>query len=208
MAEKVKIRVSKSQIILFAVIFGIIAAGILGYVYYYDNFKPVTTAEFNGQSIEFRANLREAQKVEVIPDETELRNQIVKPPRIDGPNGQIIIRKPLSNVTIVFKSLNESARMGWYTVEVSEIVKKLTALYKGKYDVNVNFAISEVDDYENLRGSNTAPIIALVHPDIAEETFVSVDDNTNVITISGGDSLKDFDLATVKFLMVALDIKI
>lgn len=206
-SEKVKIKISKQQIVLFLAIFGIIAAVAFGYVYWLENFKPVTTAEFNGQTLSFRADLREAQKVEVIPDETELYNQIVKPPKIQGPNGQIIIRKSLSNVTIVFKSV-DSKTMGWYTVEVTEIIKKLTALYKGKYNVDLNFAVAEVDDYENLSGLNTAPIIALVHPDIAEGTSVSVDDDKNVITISGGDSLRDFDLATEKFLMVALGIKV
>ncbi len=205
--EKVHIKIGKMQIVVFLAIFGAIAAGVFAYIEYGKCCAPIFTADFEGQTLGFRADLREAQKVEVIPDEGKLYSQIVRPPRIVGPEGQVIIRKPLRNVTIAFKQVSQGT-MGWYTVEASEIIKKLTALYKGKYDVDLNFAIAETDDYDELKGSNTAPIIALVHPEIADGTFVSVDDDRDVITISGGDSLRDFDRATVKFLMVALGVSV
>lgn len=205
--EKIHVKISKQQIIIFLAVFGAVVVGVFGYIAYDAYFKPIFVADFEGQPIQFRADLREAQKVEVIPDDSKLYNQIVRPPRVEGPGGQVIIRKPLSNVTIVFKPVSQQT-MGWYTVEATEIIKKLTALYKGKYNVDINFAIAQVDNYDELDGSNTAPIIALVHPEIADGTFVSVDDDRDVITISGGDSLRDFDRATAKFMMVALGIKV
>lgn len=205
--EKIRVKINKKQIALFLAIFGVIVAGALGYLAYIEYLQPVMSVEFNGETLAFREDLRQAQNVEVIPSEEALRSQMDKPPNVIGPSGQIIVRKPLRNVTIVFKSVS-SETMGWYTVQVSEIIKKMTALYKGKYNVDVNFAIAETENYDELRGSNTAPIIALVHPQIANGTFVEVDGDRNVVTISGGDSLRDFDLATIKFLMTTLGIEI
>lgn len=202
-----KIGFDKSQLTLFAIIFGVIAVGVLGYLAYDAYLKPVYTVDFNGEQLSFREDIKEAQKVEVIPGEAELRQQMVKLP-VSSDSGSVVIRKGITNVTIVFMSTGSQENMGWYTVEVSEIIKKLTAFYRGQHGIDVKFAIAETENYEDLRGTNTAPIVALVHPDIADGTFVEVDSDRNVVTISGGDSLRDFDLATIKFLTTVLGIEI
>lgn len=209
--EKVSFKIGKKQALLFLTVVAAMVAAAMGYQYYLTEMSPVYVADFEGQPTAFRADLREAAKVEVTPDEDTLYKQIVKPSRVVN-NGSISIRQPLRNVTIVFKSTIGNGTgpntMGWYTVQVSEIIKKLTNLYQVKYGLTINFAVKEVQSYDGLSGGNTAPIVALVHPDIAEGTYVSVDGKSNVITISGGDSLKDFDEATVKFLMVAMEIDV
>jgi hypothetical protein len=91
---------------------------------------------------------------------------------------------------------------------VTEIIKKIVALYKIRYNLDVKFSVKEVSGYDDLRGLNSAPIIALVHPDIATNTSVSVDTVRNVVYVYGGDSLKDFDRATEKMLMVAMGIEL
>lgn len=205
--QKVRVRISKKQAIVFLAILAAFAASVGGYLAYAKYFSPVFAADFEGQTVQFRANLREAQAVEVLPDEGTLTDQIVKPPRVFGPGGQVILRQPLVGAVIAFKADGvQQSTLGWYSVEVTEIIKKLTLLYKGKHNVDIRFNVTEVKEYGRLNGTNTVPVIELVHPELADGTFVSADRRRNVITISGGDSLKDFDLATVKFMMVALGI--
>jgi hypothetical protein len=211
--DSVNLKITKSQIVVFLGLTGMVAAGVLAYVYYQDKLAPVTVVGFNGETLGFRVDLRQADKVEVRPDEATLINQMVRAGRQIDAQGNVIFRKPLRNITIVFKSTisNDTSKpntMGWYTVQVTEIIKKMTALYHGKLGTPVSFQVKEVSSYEGLKGSNTAPIVALVHPDLADGTYVSVDPDNDVVIISGGDSLKDFDLATEKFLMVVMGIKV
>jgi hypothetical protein len=211
--DSVSLKVTKSQIVAFLSLAGIVAAGILIYAYYQTYLAPVTVVDFNGEKMGFRVDLRQAEKVEVRPNEAALVAQMVRASRYVNSDGTIIFRKPLSNVTIVFKStiVNGTSgpnTMGWYTVEVTEIIKKMTALYHGKLRTPINFQIKEVQSYDGLKGSNTAPIVALVHPDLTDRTGVEVDSDNDVVTIYGGNSLKDFDLATEKFLMVIMGIKV
>lgn len=203
--EKVAIRFDKSQLIVFLAVFGIIAAAVAGYLVYESQIKPQHKVIFEGIPVEFRGEIRASQAVDVQPDESKLRSQIVRPPKVEV-NGTVIVRRSLSGATIAFKPTSDNASMSWYVVESSEIVKKLTLLYKGKHNVDLKFNFTEVDTYDGLKGTNTFPVIALVHPEFADGTYISVDDDRNVITISGGASLRDFDNAVTKFLLVALGI--
>lgn len=211
--DSVSLKITKSQVVVFLSLAGMIAAGILLYVYYQDELAPVTVADFNGEAIGFRVDLRQADKVDVMPDEAALLAQMVRTGRQVDSEGNIVFRRPLGNVTIVFKSTitNDTSKpntMGWYTVEVTEIIKKMTALYHGKLATPISFQVKEVESYDGLKGSNTAPIVALVHPDLADRVGVDVDAEDDVVTIHGGDSLRDFDLATEKFLMVVMGIEV
>lgn len=205
--QKFKVKIENKKIAVFLAVFGAIALGAWGFVFYTQNFAPVTVADFEGTPVQFRTDLREAQKVDVLPSEDALRAQIVKPPKVEGPNGQFILRSPLKGAIITFKPV-DSGTNGWYSVQVTEIIKKLTILYQGKYDRAIGFNVTEVQEYGQVEGDNLIPVIELVHPDYADGTFVSVDSDRNVITISGGDSLRDFDLATVRFMTVALGIEV
>lgn len=196
----------RKHIVLFSIIFVVAAAGTIGYILYKQS-SPLTTIDFGGQLMSFRADLREAQFVPVIPNEQTVYDHITILP-VSERDGHIIYRAPLTNMTIAFKPVAEET-MGWYSVEAAEIVNKLIALYKGKFGVDLNFKVISVDDYSTLQGSNTNPVIALVHPDIANgERSVKIDVDKEVVTISGGNSLRDFDLATVRFISVALGLEV
>lgn len=196
-------------IVLFVVIVGVVVAGIVGYVEYQKYYQPLQTINFGGQIISFRADLREAHSVPVLPDENAVYDHITKLPVQTDASGNTVYRAPLTNITIVFDPNGvPKEQMGYYSVEGYEIVNKLTALYKGQYGIDVGFNVTPVDNYSGLAGSPTDPVIALVHPAIANGTFVSVDPDREVITVSGGKTLHDFDLATVRFISVALGLQI
>lgn len=197
----------RQHVIIFAVILGAIAAGVFGYIAYQNIYPPLQTIDFGGQILSFRADLREAQGVQVVPDANTVYDHITKLPRAVK-DGRIVYRQPLMNVTIAFKPVSPE-KQGWYSLEAAEIIAKLTALYKGQFGVDLTFNTIIVDDYATLRGTSTDPIIALVHPDITNgERSVKVDPDKEVITISGGKSLHDFDLATVRFMSVALGLEL
>jgi hypothetical protein len=75
-----------------------------------------------------------------------------------------------------------------------------------------NFNVINVTSYENLNASDKEPAIALIHPIYSNESSVRLDGNIvyvqgkNATSLTG--QLRNFDLATAKFLMVALGIKI
>lgn len=190
--EKVRISISRRQVAVLLILIGLFAGGFYGYVVYATYYAPAYSVDFGGQPFSFRADLREAQKINVTPDEASLRESVAS-----------FLPK---NVTIFFKPVDEK-RMGWYSVEAAETVIKLTAFYKIRYGDAPSFNAFEVDDYGNITGGGGNVAIALIHPDIADGTFVRLDSDKGVITISGK-SLKEFDLATVKFLMVVLGIRV
>lgn len=185
-------KVSRQQIVLVVFIAGLAVAGYYGFIAYNTYIKPVFNADFEGQALSFRVDLREAQKVELTPDDATVSEMVNAVPR---------------NVTIAFRNVTQQVN-GWYSLEGTEIIVKLTALYKVRHGADVGFNAVQVSDYESLRGGDGILIIALVHPEIAEETSVRADRERNVITISGGDRLRDFDYATAKFLMASLGISV
>jgi hypothetical protein len=190
--ERIRIKIERKQIAVFFVVLGIVAAAVGLYFVYANYLAPVTSANFDGVQLGFRADLREAQKISAVPDETSLQN---------------FFARPLTNITIAFKPI-EGQTNGWYGVESAEIVLKLKVLYALRYGIEPAFNGVEIDDYTEIRGEEGRPVIALVHPEIADETSVRLDAERHIVTISGKDTIKDFDLATVKFLISVLGIEI
>lgn len=156
-------------------------------IYFYIS-KPIYTVEYQGTLIGFRANLKEAARIKVYPNDTILHSTIANP--------------SIRNITIVFK--DAGAKNGYYILEEFEIINKLFFLYK-IMEISPKFEGLEIQDYENLTATEENPIIALIHPIYSNETSIKV--KNNVIYLQGTD-LKNFDLATIKFLMVALKIEI
>ena len=204
--KKVKVGLKSVHLVLIVAALAVVAGGYFGFNYYQEELAPVTIVDYKGVDLPFRIDVREANTVEVRPDVETLRRAIDKPPTVVEGN-LVVVRPSLDNVVIAFKSEGVSQEtLGYYTVEATEIIKKLTLLYRSVYEVPVTFNVLEVENYDELEGSNSRPIIALIHPDIAEGTFVSIDEERDVITVSGGDSLEDFDLATVRLMSIALGI--
>lgn len=203
----VKMRLTRRHLVMFLVVFGLVLVGYGTYTVYSMYFKPIYTASLDGQLVNFRADLREANKVEVLPSQQVLENvlndRIISPGTlVDG-----ILKEPIRNITIVFKPVSTD-QMGWYSVEAAEIAAKVKGIYSAVYGVDININSEPVDSYDNLSTSGSTIIVALVHPQIANATFVKADPITGVVTISGAGSLRNFDLATVKFMMVAFGISI
>jgi hypothetical protein len=199
-----KVRVTRERAILFASILIIIILVALLFqqvkllvALLIQQIKfPLYSLNYHGMKISFRINLRDAKDVKVYPSENAVRDEIMN--------------QFVDNITIVYKP-NESIN-SHYAVEVFEIVNKLAVAYRLKFGYIPNFNVVNVTSYENLTGSSSNPKIALVHPIYSNETSVRLDNH--VIYIQGQnatswqDQLKNFDLATVKFLMVALGIRI
>lgn len=203
---KVKLKLTKQHMVA-SLIVVFLVAGYFAYDQYQSSTAPLTVVNIGGSDVPFRVDIVKASQVDVFPDDETLRRAIDKPPRTED-NGVIVLRPSLKSVQIAFNPDGVSQEtLGYYTVEATEIIKKLTILYRGEYGVPITFSVVETHNYTELEGSNSMPVIALVHPDIADGTFVSVDEIRDVITVSGGDSLEDFDLATVKLMSVALGIE-
>ncbi len=187
-----RIELTKNQLIFLSALSILIIA-----VYLADTYapKPVYSYDYFGIPLNFRADLREASKVQIYPSETiiyyELRGGLAK------------------NITIVF--LPVEGDNGIYSANGYEVAYKLGLLFNllGK---NVTINAMNVTSYDNLPGKIQHPIIALVHPKYSTETSVSL--VGHVIRISGLPSndartpYRNLDLATVKFLMVILGIEV
>jgi hypothetical protein len=157
---------------------------------------PIYSLNYYGTKISFRINLRDVKDVAVYPNEKAVRDEIMN--------------QFVENITIVYKP-NESIN-SHYAVEVFEIVNKLAVAYKLRFGYMPNFNVVNVTSYENLTATSNNPKIALVHPIYSNETSVRLEGN--VIYIKGKnatswqDQLGNFDLAVVKFLIIALGIEI
>jgi hypothetical protein len=150
---------------------------------------PITQRNWRGHLLEFRADLRRACEIEVLPSESSLYELLMHP--------------DVQNITIVFKPAGE-AENPYYILQEMEIVPKLLLAYH-YLGSKPNFDAEPVDRYEGLRGTPAHPIIALVHPIYSNETGIEVRDGVVFIRAA---SYEEFDLVVVKFLMVALDIEI
>jgi hypothetical protein len=178
--ERIKIKISRN-LAIFLALFLII---IFVIVYFkISEYKPLTTINYKGLVLQFRADLREANKIEA--DEEAIR--------------KILWDKNIKNITIVFPNSSDLELIG---VESFEIAYKLRLAYLLEgYDVEIKGKdFSYPFSFESL----PKPSIILIPPSLSNETFVKVEDS--LIIISGKDE-KDFDLATVKFLIVALGLK-
>jgi hypothetical protein len=195
---KVKLKVTNRRIMILVTLVALLTLLYLLNIYWP---KPVTSWDYNGNLLTFRSDLREAAKVKAYPDEATISNVFAS----------IAVR----NITIVYAE--NISDVGYVTVEAAELSYKLTLAYLEagyqRYNMSTDFipvgyiAISAgaVKSYENLKGTAANPIIALVPPSMSDETSVSTTDH--VIYVKGK-TQKDFDLATIKLLMIVLDIKV
>lgn len=183
---EIKMKITKERIVIFLIGMLIVSSIIVHQLLIP---RPITTWDYDGTTLVFRVDLREADKVPVYPHETGVYLDTIHP--------------LVENITIAFKPAGEKENP-YYQLAVIELVMKLKQIYD-KNEIPVEFNAVPVESYENLPGKIQNPIIALVHPVYANET--SVHNERHVTTISG-ETYHDFDLAVAKFLMVVLDIEI
>lgn len=172
----------------------------LYYVPYVESPQPITIINYKNNTIEFRADLREAAKVPVYPNDQDVYLDTV--------------HQLVKNVTIVFKDAGPTQN-AYVELETIELYYKMTLAYQtsfGSVDpqtgavypmVLPTFNVENVSSYENLPGKIQNPIIAIVPPMYANDTSVR---NYGHVTYISGLTNEDLDLATVRFLMVELGI--
>ncbi|MCS7106303.1 MAG: hypothetical protein NZ942_03235 [Candidatus Aenigmarchaeota archaeon] len=188
MEGKIKLKISKSRLIL---IFIICALLIISFNTFKNQElkKPITSWYYDGYLLEFRSDLREAQKVKVYPSEEAVYQQLFNP--------------KVKNITIAFKSAGERENP-YYIIEEMEIIQKLYVAYK-KRNIKLNFNGLEVENYERLYGKEENPIIALVHPVFSNETLIEL---KNHVIFLKAKNYHDFDLVAIKLIMIGLNITV
>jgi len=183
--KKVRIRLTKLKILAFVIT--VISFSIV-YVEYPATYKlvmPIKNVNYYGIPLQFRADLKEASKVHVYPNQNSLN---------------IFHNHKIKTIYIAFKNTTQNSLV---EVEAWEIAYKLKIFYLlAKHPVRIKGM--NITNYK-IQGNPTEPIIVLVPPVDANETAVRV--NKYTVYISGKD-LHGFDLATEKFLMVVLGIKV
>ena len=151
----------------------------------YQTQKPVYKVRVGDVEVAFRVDLRKAKKV---PIENEERIK------------EILYGEGLKEVDLVFVNSTQNVLV---KIQIMEVAFKLTIAYN-VFDKNVTLKPLNVSSYD-LKGSEERVIIALVPPIFANQTKVYEKDF--VIYIEGK-TPKDFDMATVRFLITALKIDV
>ncbi len=180
-------RISIQQKTLFIVLLAVIVLSIGIIAYKFSGPKPVTSYNYYGIPMNFRADLRQADNVSVYPDDLTIYNTIWN--------------EKNENLTIVFVNSSDNSLV---IIEAFEITFKLKLAF-GLFNFPVNITGMEIGSYSNISTDENHPIIALIPPSLANDTVVGLKDNVVFIE---GKTKQEFDLATVKFLMSALDIKV
>lgn len=67
------------------------------------------------------------------------------------------------------------------------------------------FIAEPIESYDNITTSANELKLVLIHPNLTNETYIKAE--KNIIYIAGKD-LKDFDLATIKVILIAMDYKV
>lgn len=180
MEQRIKIKISKNFLLALILIFVFVGIGIY---YKLSEYQPLTSISYDNFVLQFRADLREANKLEA--DEEAIRN--------------ILWDRNIENVTIVFTNSSDLELVG---VESFEIAYKLGLAYRIKgYNVEIK---GKEFDYPFSFDYLPNPSIVLIPPSLSNKTGIEV--KNKMIIISGKDK-QGFDLATVKFLIVALGLK-
>jgi len=191
----------KTSVALAIVLFIILAASL---AIYYNNFvqTPIRTWVYKGQTVAFRADLRQAAKVPVYPGDVQIYRDIMNP--------------LVENVTIAFKDAGEEGNP-YYMLQEFELVPRMKLAYmymlgtqtpEGEFQpspTTPNFNAIPIDSYANLPGKIQNPIIAIVHPMFANETSVRMEGH---VTYISGKTPEELDLATARFLMIVLGIDV
>lgn len=190
-AVKIKLKFSRNtKIVLLLLTLAILAGVIYTLV---DTFlvpKPITSWNYYGQILNFRADLREADEVPVYPNENAIFLDLV--------------HGLAKNVTFAYKYIDEPvSENSYYTVQMFQIVRNIIPAYEHFWKFRPDFNFTEVDSYENLPGKIQNPIIAIVPPPYSNETAIR---NEGHVTFLKAETYEDLDLVVTKLLMIALKI--
>lgn len=167
----------------------IIILGLSGaLVYLAIRNKPVTQVEHHRSIFSFRDNVKEAEKIKVIPDEKQLNDAFWD--------------YRIKNITYYYMPLSPKTN-GYYQVEVFEITSKITQMFNTRKPIIIqkNFNAEQISSFNNITREDEVLKIIFVPPEIANETYVRVGGNRVWIYAS---SYRDFDLAVIKTILTAM----
>ena len=187
--KEVRIKITKMKIIAFAIIAIVLTVLYISYPYlqkWYQSTQPITEINYFGVPMKFREDIRLAKNIEVYPNETYLKS--------------IFRSREIKGITIgILNFTNETNIIG---VEAVEITFKLSSFYSIAA-LPVVIKGKEIGSFYEISGNSTNPVIIIIPPAIANETLVKAENYTIFIS---GRTLKDLDLATIKFIAVVLGI--
>ena len=187
--KEVKIKLTKMKIIAFATVAILLTFLYVYYPYlqkWYQSTQPLTEINYFGVPMKFREDIRLAKNIEVYPNETYLKS--------------IFRSREIKGITIgVLNFTNETNIIG---VEAVEITFKLSSFYSIA-GLPVAIKGKEIGSLYEISGNSTNPVIIIIPPSIANETLVKAENYTVFIS---GKTLKDLDLATIKFIAIVLGI--
>jgi len=171
----------------------LILAGVVGFAYYQNTPKEITRYNFYGTDLQFRTDLRSANSVSVYPDKESILNKVWDP--------------EITRIHIVYVvTSNTSEENSLIALNAFEVRYKLDVAYQNpKFNWVNEFTSEELQSFENISQANNTLVIALVIPSLSDKTAVEMDGN---IVYIKGQTARDFDLATIKFLMSALNITV
>jgi len=205
------------------VIFIALVAIVLAVVFILNNapksstyFKDPYTLFYEGDDRHFRANLYEANKTPVYPNESAIENVLLNP--------------DIYKIYIAYiPNDNENS---YYLASSFELTIKLSLVYRHYLPVNVStfkdpdnsscllfqeyeraicFLSFPINSTSELAPTSTEPVILLLGPSQANKTAVNV--SNNIITIEGKDvtqvdrNYNDLDMAVDKVLLYMMTLK-
>jgi len=187
--KEVRVKLTKMKIIAIVMITLVLTILYFSYPYlkeWYLSMKPITEINYFGVPMKFREDIRLARSIEVYPNETYVKS--------------IFRSKELKSVTIGI--LNHTNQTNIIGVEAVEITFKLSSFYS-LASMPVIIKGKEIGSISEIIGNSTNPVIIIIPPSIANETLVRVENYTVFIS---GKTLKELDLATIKFITLILGI--
>jgi len=142
--------------------------------------------KYLGRNFYFRDDIKDAKKIDVYPDEKTVHDMFWD--------------NNITNITILFKPLDKGNQ--YYSIEAFELTYKLSIMYMLNSQKK-NFNADSVNSYDNIQSSEDVLKIALVPPLFTNNTYV--EGKNNIIYIYAKD-YRDFDLVTIKTILVAMGI--
>ncbi len=149
--------------------------------------------DFAGQKMSFRANLQEASKVPVYPEESAVK--------------QVLLSPSVQKVWVAYVPNDEEN--GFFSVSSFEVGYKLTIIYKYYFGREKPIESLALNSTEGLKASENEPVILFITPKSgAKQTAVTVENN--IIRLEGKDmgevnrQYTDLDMAIDKMLLVLM----
>ncbi len=148
---------------------------------------------YKGVTFNFRANLNEAEKVMVYPNEQAVKD--------------LLLSRYVNKIVITY--IDNPEENGFYAVDGFEFSYKMTIINRALFGEPKNIEAYNVSSIEEARNisDNLVPVVMFLGPSLANKTAVTVDGS--VIFVEGKElyndrSYTDLDLATDKLILVLI----